>query len=104
MTRVFLLLFILLFPIQALAELGVVIKEDVCGSGNVIIETIDGGYVAAEHYSGVTLFKGDIVSGNLRTYGFEKLIRMDNRESGDFFVVDCQSSTEKAKKVLCNKP
>jgi len=37
------------FPIYA--DKGVVVKEDVCGSGNSIIETTDGWYVAAEHYS-----------------------------------------------------
>ena len=48
------------------ADKGVVVKEDVCGSGNSIIETTDGWYVAAEHYSGVYLYEGDIVVGNLK--------------------------------------
>ena len=41
------------FVSSAYADRGVVVKEDVCGSGNSIIETSDGWYVAAEHYSGV---------------------------------------------------
>ena len=48
------------------ADKGVVVKEDVCGSVNSIIETTDGWYVAAEHYSGVYLYEGDIVVGNLK--------------------------------------
>ena len=40
-------------------DIGEVIKEDVCGSGNSIIETNDGWYIAAEHYSGVYLYEGD---------------------------------------------
>ena len=57
----------------ALAGRGVVIREDVCGLGNSIIETIDGWYVVSEHWSGVYLYEGDIVYGNMKTYGFETL-------------------------------
>jgi hypothetical protein len=56
--------------VPAFADKGVVVKEDVCGTGNAIIETTDGWYVAAEHYSGVYLYEGDVVFGSLTTYGF----------------------------------
>jgi hypothetical protein len=58
------------FAVPAFADKGVVVKEDVCGTGNAIIETTDGWYVAAEHYSGVYLYEGDVVFGSLTTYGF----------------------------------
>jgi hypothetical protein len=47
---------------------GVVVKEDVCGLGNAIIETSDGWYIAAEHYSGVYLYEGNVVYGKMKTY------------------------------------
>ena len=50
-----------------MADVGVVVKEDVCGSGNSIIETSDGWFIAAEHYSGVYLYEDDVVYGNMKT-------------------------------------
>jgi len=60
---------------MAFADAGVVVKEDVCGSGNSIIETTDGWYIAAEHYSGVYLYEGDVVYGKMKTYGFQILTK-----------------------------
>ena len=83
------------------ADKGVVVKEDVCGSVNSVIETTDGWYVAAEHYSGVYLYEGDIVVGNLKTYGFEKITRIDG-ESGRFCIEDWGSNIGDAYEELCN--
>jgi len=66
---------ILLCSSMAFADAGVVVKEDVCGSGNSIIETTDGWYIAAEHYSGVYLYEGDVVYGKMKTYGFQILTK-----------------------------
>tara|TARA_B100000686_G_C15838892_1_gene501678 strand:- start:78 stop:350 length:273 start_codon:yes stop_codon:yes gene_type:complete len=83
------------------ADKGVVVKEDVCGSGNSIIETTDGWYVAAEHYSGVYLYESDIVVGNLKTFGFEQITRIDG-ESGSFCIEDWESNIGDAYEELCN--
>ena len=82
-------------------DIGEVIKEDVCGSGNSIIETNDGWYIAAEHYSGVYLYEGDIVYGNMKTYGFETITREDGEE-GNFFIEDYESSIGEAYEELCD--
>lgn len=87
------------FP--AFADRGVVVKEDVCGSGNAIIETTDGWYVAAEHYSGVYLYEGDVVYGKLKTYGSEELTRADG-QSGRFYIESWVSDIEEALEELCS--
>lgn len=81
-------------------ESGEVIKEDVCGAGNAIIETDSGWYVAAEHYSGAYLYEGDQVCGNLTTYGFEDICRDD--DCGNFYIEDYESSIESAHEELCD--
>lgn len=97
-----LFLVILLLPVQVSAERGIVMKEDVCGSGNVVIQLSDSMYIAAEHYSGVNLSKGDEVQGNLTVYGFGELIRAD-KESGEFFIQECYSDKiGDAIKALCD--
>ena len=83
------------------SDIGEVIKEDVCGSGNSIIETNDGWYIAAEHYSGVYLYQGDIVYGNMKTYGFETITREDGEE-GNFYIEDYESSIGAAYEELCD--
>jgi len=87
--------------LPALADKGVVVKEDVCGSGNAIIETSDGWYVAAEHYSGVYLYEGDVVYGKLKTYGSEELTRADG-QSGRFYIENWVSDIGEAFEELCN--
>ncbi|MGJ0484673.1 MAG: hypothetical protein ACR65R_09075 [Methylomicrobium sp.] len=98
-----LMLFLLLvgssFP--ALADRGEVVKEDVCGTSNAIIETTDGWYFAAEHYSGVYLYEGDIVYGTMKTYGMQELAREDG-ESGNFYIEDWESDIGDAFEELCN--
>ncbi|PZT29721.1 hypothetical protein A7X88_00180 [Stenotrophomonas maltophilia] len=89
------------FASPALADKGVVVKEDVCGSGNAIIETTDGWYVAAEYYSGVNLYEGDVVYGKLKTYGSEELTRADGR-SGRFYIENWVSDIEEALEELCS--
>ncbi|HCH70375.1 MAG TPA: hypothetical protein DE042_07885, partial [Colwellia sp.] len=81
-------------------ESGEVVKEDVCGTGNTIIETDSGWFVAAEHYSGVYLTEGDQVCGNLTTYGFEDICRDD--DCGNFYIEDYESSIKSAYEELCD--
>lgn len=83
------------------ADAGVVVKEDVCGSGNSIIETTDGWYIAAEHYSGVYLYEGDVVYGKMKTYGFQVLTRKDGRE-GKFYIEDYEINIGDAFEELCD--
>ena len=89
------------FVSSAYADRGVVVKEDVCGSGNSIIETSDGWYVAAEHYSGVYLYEGDVVFGNLKTYGIEQITRIDG-SSGRFYIEDYETNIGSAFEELCD--
>lgn len=91
----------LIFSTAAFADKGVVVKEDVCGTGNAIIETSDGWYIAAEHYSGVYLYEGDVVFGNMKTYGMEEITRNDG-ESGDFYIEDWESDIGNAYEELCD--
>ena len=91
----------LFFTSMAFADVGVVVKEDVCGSGNSIIETTDGWYIAAEHYSGVYLYEGDVVYGKMKTYGFQILTRKDGKE-GKFYIEDYESDIGDAYEELCD--
>lgn len=84
----------------AYAERGIVVKEDVCGSGNSIIET-PLWYVAAEHYSGVYLYEGDVVYGDLTSYGFKTIYRDDGTE-GRFYIEDYESDIGSAFEELCD--
>ena len=84
-----------------MADVGVVVKEDVCGSGNSIIETSDGWFIAAEHYSGVYLYEDDVVYGNMKTYGFEDLTRKDGN-SGNFYIEDYETNLESAYEEVCD--
>ncbi len=72
-----------------------------CGSGNSIIETTDGWYIAAEHYSGVYLYEGDVVYGKMKTYGFQTLTREDGEE-GKFYIEDYESDISDAFEELCD--
>lgn len=91
----------LIFYTAAFADKGVVVKEDVCGAGNTIIETSDGWYIAAEYYSGVYLYEGDVVFGSMKTYGMEEITRNDG-ESGDFYIEDWESDIGDAYEELCD--
>ena len=101
MKKVILFLICFGFAAPAFADKGVVVKEDVCGAGNAIIETTDGWYVAAEHYSGVYLYEDDVVFGNLKTYGFQKITRSDGK-SGRFYIEDYESDIGDAFEELCD--
>jgi hypothetical protein len=91
----------LILELFLLADKGIVVKEDVCGSGNTIIETTDGWFIAAEHYSGVYLYEGDIVFGKMKTYGFQILMRADGSE-GKFYIEDYESTLGGAYEELCD--
>lgn len=102
MNKLIIILITLLMPLYAAAERGTVMKVDVCGEGNVLIKMAGGMYIAAEYFSGVILLEGEVVYGNLKTYGFEQ-ISTKNKESGTFFVQECQSDNiGDATKVLCD--
>lgn len=101
MKRLLITISIMLSSNIVFADAGVVVKEDVCGSGNSIIETTDGWYIAAEHYSGVYLYEGDVVYGKMKTYGFQVLTRKDGRE-GKFYIEDYESDIGNAFEELCN--
>lgn len=92
--------FILFFSFSAYADKGQVVEQDVCGSGNAVIETTDGWYIAAEHQSGVYLNEGDIVFGNLKTFGFEVITR-DDGSDGQFYIEDYEVGFEAALEELC---
>ncbi len=89
------------FSPLALADKGEVVKEDVCGSGNSIIETTDGWYVAAEHYYGAYFYEGDIVFGKMKTYGMQELTRSDG-SSASFYIEDWESDIGAAFEELCD--
>lgn len=101
MKRLLITISIMLSSNIVFADAGVVVKEDVCGSGNSIIQTTDGWYIAAEHYSGVYLYEGDVVYGKMKTYGFQVLTRKDGRE-GKFYIEDYESDIGNAFEELCN--
>lgn len=101
MKKIALLLVVLGLASPVYADKGIVIKDDVCGSGNSIIETTDGWYVAAEHYSGVYLYEGDIVFGNLKRYGIQEITRNDG-QSGRFYIEDYESNIGDAYEELCD--
>ena len=92
----------LLFPLAALAAgKGVVVKAHVCDTGNVIVETTDRWYVAAEYHSGVSLEQGDIVFGKLKAYGVNAISREDG-ESGSFYIGYWGPEIGKASAELCH--
>ncbi|MBB6600632.1 hypothetical protein [Luteimonas sp. MC1825] len=99
--RKLILLTLCAVPFSAIADKGEVVKGDVCGAGNAIIETTDGWYIAAEHYSGVYLYEGDIVYGTMKTYGMQELTREDG-ESGSFYIEDWESNIGAAFEELCD--
>ena len=101
MRTITLIIFMFGIVLPAYADKGEVVKEDVCGTGNAIIETTDGWYIAAEHYSGVYLYEGDIVFGNLKTYGFQAITRNDG-QSGRFYIEDWESDIGDAFEELCD--
>ena len=95
-------LLILIFATVLFADKGEVVKEDVCGTGNAIIETTDGWFIAAEHYSGVYLYEGDIVVGNMKTYGSQTLVRIRDGAEGSFYIEDYESNIGDAYEELCD--
>ena len=101
MKKFILAIVLVTFPILVFSDVGIVVKEDVCGSGNSIIETTDGWYIAAEHYSGVYFYEGDVIYGTMKTYGMQTLIRKDGQE-GSFYIEDYESNIGDALEELCN--
>ena len=95
------MLFILFLAGAATADKGVVIRENVCGSSNIIIETSDYWYVAAEWYGGREFYEGATVYGNLKTYGFEELTD-SNGNKGRYYIEDWESSLESAYDEHCD--
>jgi hypothetical protein len=87
MKKIIFTISLMILPAMVFADVGEVVKEDVCGSGNSIIETTDGWYIAAEHYSGVFLYEGDVVYGTMKTDGMQTLTRKDGEE-GSFYTRD----------------
>jgi hypothetical protein len=51
--------------------------------------------------SGVSLYEGDIVYGDLKTYGFEDFTRSDG-DSGKYYIEDWESSLSAAFEELCD--
>ena len=94
-------LIFLFFSSVAAADRGVVIREDVCGSSNIIIETSDYWYIAAEWYGGQEFYEGTTVYGNLKTYGFEDLTDSSGN-SGRYYIEDWESSLESAYEEHCD--
>ncbi len=101
MKNIILTTILLALPAIAFADKGVVVKGDVCGSGNSIIETTDGWYIVAEHYSGVYLYEGEVVYGKMKTYGFQVITREDGQE-GRFYIEDYESNIGDAFEELCD--
>ncbi|WP_413154341.1 hypothetical protein [Bartonella sp. cb54] len=100
MTRMMGCIILTLWSSVVFADKGIVIKEDVCGIGNVIIETTDGWYIAAEYYSGVYLSEGDLVYGEMKTYGFKDLYK-NNGNFGRFYIENWVLDIGDALKELC---
>ena len=87
--------------IPAFADQGKVVKEDICGTGNTLIETTEGLYVVAEHDSGVYLHEGNVVFGILKTTGLQKITRSDG-ESGLFYIEEYGSEIDDVFEELCD--
>jgi len=85
----------------ALADTGVVVKEEVCGSDNIIIETTDGWYIAAEWYGGPVLFEGMSVYGEMKTYGMRDLCD-DSGSCGPYWIEDYEYSFASAMEEHCD--
>lgn len=47
------------------------------------------------------LYEGDVVFGNLKTYGMEEITRNDG-ESGSFYIEDWESNIGSAFEELCD--
>jgi hypothetical protein len=101
LSNLIVILIMILSITLANADSGTVVKDDVCGSGNSIIETDDGWFTAAEHYSGVYLYEGDRVYGEMKTYGFQTLAREDGSD-GNFYIEDWESNIGAAYEELCD--
>jgi hypothetical protein len=101
LSNLIVILIMILSITLANADSGTVVKDDVCGSGNSIIETDDGWFIAAEHYGGVYLYEGDRVYGKMKTYGFQTLSREDGSD-GNFYIEDWESNIGEAYEELCD--
>jgi hypothetical protein len=89
------------FAVPAFADTGVVVIEDVCNTGYTVIKTTDGRYVVADYDSGVYLYEGNEVSGNLKTSGIQNITRSDG-ESGQFFIEVYGSNIDDVLEDLCD--
>lgn len=101
MKKILLFISMLCLSSYVYAEKGEVIRENVCGSSNYIIETSDGWYVALEHWSGSYLSTGDIVFGNLKSYGFQEITKKNGNNS-KVYIEDYETSIGRALEELCD--
>lgn len=100
MRKLALLMFIF-FSSYSYADKGEVIKEGVCGYDNYIIETKDNWYVALERNSGAYLYKGDIVFGKLKSYGYQEITK-SNGDTVNVYIEDYEASLGSALEELCD--
>lgn len=97
-----LIITILLLSIGTFADIGTILKTDVCDdSDNIIIESNDGWYIAIELYSYAYLDEGDIVYGNFKQYGFTDIIKQDGTEIR-VYIEDWESNIGSAYEELCD--
>ena len=92
---------LLLVPMMASADKGTVVRDDVCGSDNIIIETDSGWYIAAEWYGGPVLYEGMRVFGNMITYGMEDLCNSSG-SCGPYWIEDYEYSMSAALEEHCD--
>jgi len=84
-----------------LSKSAVVVKDDICGFGNIVLENRYGDYIAAEHYSGSYFNDGDTVYGDFSSGSYKNLVN-ENRQKGTFDILGQGSDVDSATQLLCN--
>lgn len=97
------ILIVLLFlSSNAIAEVGVVVKDRLCGK-NVIIKLSTGEYIGAKHYIGTELKTGMQVQGLFLSSGMRNLTSSNNFISR-YWIVSVGETPADVVKQICYKP
>lgn len=97
-----LILFLLPLTVQAASLRGTSLGE-ISGCDYYAIEDNYGDYTIAEWYGGITPYAGDVVAGDLHSYGFKDIYNITRDRSSRAWLDDWLLSEERAMEKLVDK-
>ncbi|SEI56449.1 hypothetical protein SAMN05421831_104118 [Allopseudospirillum japonicum] len=85
------------------SDLGLVVRENVCAQGNLVIKTREGWFVGAQHAQGAYFYVGDVVTGTLTKEGTASVYQRGRDFVGQYRLLETQLSLRDAIYQVCDQ-